>query len=210
MIMRRGQQLLLQLDHFLELGGRPGAVRLIGGVSHTRSSTWAELVADDIAATTVQPQGRYAQKRMAVLNLEQEVAEGIGVFARFSWNDGRSQDWMFTEMDRAASAGIVLDGVLWGRGADALHSGGDSIGLAGNVGGISAPHRRFLEAGGIGFITGDGRLRYRPEVALEAYYDRHISHGLHVALNAQLVANPAYNADRGPVALLGLRLRTAF
>jgi high affinity Mn2+ porin len=206
----RGWQGVLQLDRFWQWGGHEGAVRLIGGISRTRSSAWNELVAGDIEATLIQPQGRYAEKRMAALNLEQELAEGIGAFARLSWNDGRSQTWMYTEMDRAASAGLAFDGALWGRGAEALHSVGDTAGIAANIGTLSAPHRRFLEAGGFGFITGDGRLRYRPEVAVEAYYDRHISYGLHVALDAQLIANPAYNADRGPVALLGLRLRSAF
>lgn len=206
----RGHQLLWQLDHFHEIGGRPGAVRLIAGYSRTRSSRWNDLVANDVEATLVQPQGRYAAKRMAVLNLEQELAEGVGVFARLSWNDGRTQQWMYSEMDRAASAGLVLDGALWGRGAETLHSAGDTVGLAVNVAGLSAPHRRFTEAGGVGFLIGEGRLRYRPEVALESYYDRHISHGLHAALNFQLIANPAYNADRGPIALLGLRLRSAF
>ena len=34
--------------------------------------------------------------------------------------------------------------------------------------------------------------------------------GLNVALNYQLVINPAYNADRGPVSVFGLRTRIAF
>ncbi len=206
----RGHQLVVQADRFFEIAGRAGAVRLIGGYSRTRSSQWDALVAGDIEATLLQPEGRYAAKRMAALNLEQELAAGVGVFARLSWNDGRTQQWMYTEMDRAASAGLVLDGALWGRGLADLHSGGDTVGLAANLAGISAPHQRFLAAGGTGFITGDGRLRYRHELAVEAYYDRHISYGLHAALNAQVIANPAYNGDRGPIALLGLRLRSAF
>ncbi len=206
----RGHQLILQLDRFWQLGGRDGAVRLIGGYSRTRSSSYDGLIAGDIEATMIQPQGRYASKRMAVLNLEQEIAEHVGVFARLSWNDGRTQQWMYSEMDRAASAGLVLDGALWGRGAESLHSAGDTLGLAANLAALSAPHHRFIEAGGTGFLIGEGRLRYRPELAVESYYDRHISHGLHAALNVQLIANPAYNADRGPILLLGLRLRSAF
>ena len=199
----RGHQLLLQFDRFFDLAGRPGAIRLIGGYSRTRSSSWNELVANDIEATGAQPQGRYAAKRMVTLNAEQELAEGVGVFARLSWNDGRTQQWMYTEMDRAASAGLSLNGGRWGFAAD-------TVGLAGNIATLSTPHRRFLETGGIGFITGDGRLRYRPEVAVESYYDHQIRPGMHAALNLQLIANPAYNTDRGPVALLGLRLRSFF
>ena len=84
------------------------------------------------------------------------------------------------------------------------------MGLAGNVGWISEGRRRYLEAGGIGFITGDGRLSYGPEWITEAYYDARVAPGVNVALNYQLVVNPAYNNDRGPVNIFAVRLRTAF
>jgi high affinity Mn2+ porin len=84
------------------------------------------------------------------------------------------------------------------------------VGLAGNIGGLSDPHRRFLAAGGIGFITGDGRLNYRPEWVTELYYDARLAPGVNAALNYQLVVNPAYNADRGPVHVFALRARVAF
>ncbi|MFX7265409.1 carbohydrate porin [Acinetobacter baumannii] len=45
---------------------------------------------------------------------------------------------------------------------------------------------------------------------VETYYDMRVAPGLHAAANVQLIANPAYNADRGPVPVFGLRLRTAF
>ncbi len=63
---------------------------------------------------------------------------------------------------------------------------------------------------GIGFIVGDGRLNYAPEWVTELYYDARLAPGLNAALNYQLVVNPAYNADRGPVNVFALRLRTAF
>jgi high affinity Mn2+ porin len=199
----RGHQFLVQLDRFWFINGHQGAVRLLGGYSRTRSSTWNMLLENDIEATLVNPTGHYSVKRMAVLNFEQELAEGLGLFARLSWNDGKAQNWMYTEMDRAASAGLDIEGLHWGRPDD-------SFGLAVNVGGISPSHRRFLEAGGIGFITGDGRLRYRPEVAVETYYATHIARGVQLTGDVQLVANPAYNADRGPIAFFALRLRSAF
>jgi high affinity Mn2+ porin len=45
---------------------------------------------------------------------------------------------------------------------------------------------------------------------VETYYDAKLYHGLNAAVNLQLVQNPAYNADRGPAVVLGLRLRAAF
>ena len=198
----RGYQLLGQIDHFHTLAGRPGAIRLIGGYSRTRSQSWRELLADP-DSTRENPRGGYRPKLMFALNMEQEIASELGVFARLSWNDGRNQQWMYTQMDWAISAGLSLAGGRWGRPAD-------TVGLAANIGGISAPQRRFLEAGGVGFIIGDGRLNYRPERVIELYYDARVAAGTNVAANIQLVNNPGHNADRGPIVFLGLRARTAF
>ena len=199
----RGWQVLAQLDRFFELAGRPGAVRLLGGLSRTRSQTYDALLAGDIEATNESPRGGYRIKQMLALNMEQEITDSLGAFARLSWNDGRSQQWMYTQMDWAASAGVSLRGAAWGRARDV-------VGLAGNIGGLASGQRRFLEAGGLGFILGDGRLNYRPEMVSELYYDAQVAPGMNLAANIQLIANPGHNADRGPVVVFGGRLRTAF
>jgi high affinity Mn2+ porin len=198
----RAWQVIGQVDRFYEIGGRPGAARVIYGASRTRQSRWNELFNNGFETFDRNP-GGYRLKHNAALNFEQELTDDLGAFARLSWNDGRTQNWMFTEMDRAVSAGLSLRGLRWDRPAD-------TVGLAGNVGWISAGRRRYLEAGGIGFITGDGRLSYGPEWVTELYYDARVAPGLNVALNYQFVVNPAYNNDRGPVNILALRLRTAF
>ena len=46
----------------------------------------------------------------------------------------------------------------------------------------------------------------RREQALEAYYDVQLIKGVNAALDYQLITAPAYNADRGPISVLGLRL----
>lgn len=131
------------------------------------------------------------------------TAGKIAVFDVFDDNryahDPRTQflNWAFT------SAGLSLNGAPWGRA-------GDTVGLAGNIGGLSAPHRRFLAAGGLGFILGDGRLTYRPETVMEAYYAATVAPGTLVTGDVQFIANPAHNADRGPVAVFSLRLHTEF
>lgn len=199
----RGWQAVGQVDRFWNIGDHPGAARVLFGASRINSARWSDLTAvigDDAAGQGLR---NYRVKWMAAANFEQEVARGIGIFGRVSWNDGRSRNWMFTEMDWAISGGLSLHGGRWERP-------GDTIGIAGNVGGLTPAHRRFLEAGGIGFMTGDGRLRYRPEAIAEAYYDARIGPGMHAALGYQFIVNPAYNADRGPVSVVSLRLRAAF
>jgi high affinity Mn2+ porin len=200
--LTRGYQLLGEVDRFHDIGGRPGAVRAIFGLSSARMSTWRDLDLNGFDTFDQNPTG-YRRKAMLALNLEQEIADDLGAFARLSWNDGRTQNWMFTEMDRAISAGLALTGLRWERPAD-------TVGLATNIGFISKGRQDYLAAGGLGFIVGDGRLDYAPEWVTELYYDARVGPGLNVALNYQLVVNPSYNADRGPVNLFALRLRSAF
>jgi high affinity Mn2+ porin len=198
----RAWSAMLQLDHFHQIGGRPGAIRLLGGVNRARLNSWSDIQRNGLETFEQNP-GGYRRKLNAVLNMEQEIAEGVGIFARLSWNDGRTQNWSFTEMDRAISGGVSVNGARWGRAAD-------TFGLGGNAGFISEGRRRYLEAGGIGFIVGDGRLNYRPEYVAETYYSARVAAGVDVAVNYQALVNPAYNRDRGPVHLFALRLRAAF
>lgn len=200
--LTRAWQVIGQVDRFYALDGRPGAVRLLYGASRARQSTWGEIFANGFDTFYQNPAG-YRLKHMVALNLEQEIADGLGFFARLSWNDGRTQNFMFTQMDRTTSAGLSLRGLRWNRPAD-------TVGLATNVGWISRGQRHYLEAGGIGFIVGDGRLTYAPEWVTELYYDARIAPGINLGLNYQLVVNPGYNADRGPVHVFAVRLRTAF
>ena len=198
----RGFQLIGSIERLWRIGEREGAIRFIGGYSRARQSRWSDLRRNGFDSFDINPDG-YRAKLNATISFDQSITPELGIFARASWNDGRTQNWMFTEMDRALSAGAALTGGGWGRPAD-------TIGLGTNVGWISGGRRQYLEAGGIGFITGDGRLNYRPEWITELYYDARVAPGVNAALGYQLLVNPAYNADRGPVSVFSLRLRTAF
>ena len=48
------------------------------------------------------------------------------------------------------------------------------------------------------------------ENVLEAYYGFQMTKGLIATLDYQLLINPAYNADRGPVHLIAGRLSARF
>jgi high affinity Mn2+ porin len=145
-------------------------------------------------------------------NAEQPLADAgqSGLFARFGWNDGKTEDFAFTEVDRHASLGAQCAGLRWRRPDDRL-------GLAIAVDGLSGPHREYLAAGGSGFLLGDGRLSYAPEQILEAYYrlqwvPPHPLGSLRLQLSPdiQYIRNPAYNADRGPVRFYALRLHLEY
>jgi len=98
----------------------------------------------------------------------------------------------------------VLKGSSWKR-AD------DEIGLAFIVNGISADHRAYLAAGGYGFIIGDGQLNYSPELIAEFYYKINAyQKKVWLSPDYQFIIHPAYNADRGPVNVFGLRAHVEF
>jgi high affinity Mn2+ porin len=127
----------------------------------------------------------------------------VGVFARASWNNGQTEILSFTDIDRSLSGGVSIKGSRWGRPDD-------TIGVGGAVNGLSAAHRDFLAAGGVGLLIGDGRLNYRPEQIVEAYYAYQLRKGVTVTADYQFIANPAYNADRGPVSVFSGRLHGEF
>jgi high affinity Mn2+ porin len=65
--------------------------------------------------------------------------------------------------------------------------------------------------GGNGFMIGDGNLNYRQEGILEIFYSYEIPYTrVTLSPDFQYVINPAYNKDRGPVAVWALRLHTEF
>jgi high affinity Mn2+ porin len=79
------------------------------------------------------------------------------------------------------------------------------------VNGISRSHRRFLDAGGLGILIGDGRIpNPGTEKIFDAYYSVAWSFWSPLTFEYQFIANPAYNRDRGPVSVFGTRLRTQF
>ncbi|HTP93801.1 MAG TPA: carbohydrate porin [Xanthobacteraceae bacterium] len=136
-------------------------------------------------------------------NLEQQIVPDVGLFARASWNDGQNEILSFTDIDRSLSGGLSIKGSFWSRP-------NDTVGIGGAINGLSAAHRDYLAAGGIGLLIGDGRLSYSPEQIFEIYYAYSISKNLTLTADYQLVTNPSYNADRGPVSIFSGRVHGEF
>jgi hypothetical protein len=107
---------------------------------------------------------QYTSRGGVSVNLEQQVIEGLGLFARAGLADGSIEPYEFTDIDRTVAAGLALNGKRWGRPDD-------TFGLAGVVNGITSEHQAFLNAGGLGILVGDGRLpNPGAEKILETYY----------------------------------------
>jgi high affinity Mn2+ porin len=185
--------------------GLPGAVRVLVFDNTARMGSYQEALAQasqsapDVAATRAD--GRTKAGFAASTN--QDLGHGLGAFLRISYNDGQNETWAFTEIDRAVAAGLVQSGSRWGRSDD-------NAGLALVVSGLSDVHRRYLAAGGYGFIIGDGRLDYAPEVLAEVYYWLRLTREVSLGVDYQPIVNPAYNRDRGPIQVVTGRVHVAF
>ena len=197
--------LTLEADRRFRVGGRSGAARVILFYNRAGMGNYREAIeqaaggAPDV--TTTRRPGR--TKWGFVVNLEQEVADRTGLFFRGSWNDGRNEAWAYAEIERSVTAGVLMKGLVRGRPDD-------EAGAAIVVNGLSDDHRDYLAAGGYGFMIGDGRLSYAVETIPELYYQALLVPHLWLAAGYQFVANPAYNADRGPVHVLSARLHAEF
>jgi high affinity Mn2+ porin len=194
---------IAELEARHEWRGRPGAVRLLGFINDARMASYRDAVslARETGTTPDVSLVRKRQSRLGVaLNLEQEVTRDVGLFLRLSSNDGRREAFEFTEINRSASGGVSFGGAAWGRPSD-------SFGIALVVNGLSGDARDYFAAGGLGILIGDGRLpHYGAETIVETYYSLRVWKWLDLGLDYQFINAPAYNRDRGPVNVIGLRV----
>jgi high affinity Mn2+ porin len=183
--------------------GHAGAIRLLAYNQSAHMGSYEESLENPSLGENITLTAAYRYKYGFGINLEQEIRKDLGAFARVGWSDGKTQTWEFTDVDRTATAGLGLKGTWWRRPDD-------TVGLAAILDGISAAHRQFLAAGGLGITVGDGALDYRSERIGEAYYNWKIAKRFQLALDYQFAQNPAYNHARGPVDVIALRFHTEF
>jgi high affinity Mn2+ porin len=187
--------------------GHPGTLRTLGYTNHARAGTYAEAL--KLAAQTGTTPDVTATRHAGTLKYgfgaswDQELTPDSGVFARWGWNDGKTESFAFTAIDRLASAGVSVTGTRWRRDDD-------TAATIFTASGISGVHALYLQRGGLDFLIGDGTLRYAPEMVWESYYSARVAPGFFVSLDAMHVVNPAFNRDRGPVWIESLRLHLAF
>ncbi|HEV8507325.1 MAG TPA: carbohydrate porin [Chitinophagaceae bacterium] len=197
----------VEFEHKISINKRKGNVQLIFSNTRSKSPSYkdginAVATNDNFLLDVISGDAEnntYGGKKFGLgLNIEQELSNEIGFFSRIGWNDGKYVSWAFTEIDQTFTAGLSIKGNCWKRGDDIV-----GIAIASN--GISDGHRNFLNDGGYGFIIGDGKLNYGHETIVETYYNAKILNFLWFSFDYQFVKNPAYNKDRGPVHVFGLR-----
>jgi len=190
--------------HTALLPKRASVVRALGFVNHANMGNYREAIDGYLSGKDAVPDITLYRKQGTVkygfgLNAEQELTPLWRAFGRLGWNDGATESFAYTEIDRTAAMGSDFRGKPWRRPLD-------KVGAAFVVNGISGDHRRYLALGGLGFLLGDGALNYGLEQIFETYYTAHIWRGISLAADYQHVANPGYNRDRGPASIVSFRV----
>ena len=200
-------QWVAEIERRFTLGGQPGRVLLTGFDTHGRMGLLDDAVRAaessgqpvDIAAV------RERRSRLgAHVTFEQDLGADLAMFVRMGAADGRVEAYEFTDIDNAFATGFALNGSRWNRTDDTL-------GVAQLVNAISSERQRYLGAGGLGILVGDGKLPDPGRESItELYYSARVVARFFITLDYQYVENPAYNRERGPVSVLGLRLHAQF
>src|SRR5438445_947559 len=193
----------LELETRWSLFSLPGKLRTIAWLNSAFSGSYRETLNNPAFELDIAQTRRGRVKYGYVINLEQALSDEVGLFARWSWNDGKTEIMAFTDIDASLSLGLSLKGAKWARPDDV-------IGIGGAINALSRDHRDFIAAGGLGILIGDGQLNYRRERILETYYAYALNKQLTLTADYQLITNPAYNADRGPVHIFSGRLHGEF
>lgn len=200
-------QMIAEVEHRHEIAGRGGKVLITGFESRARMALLdeaVELAESSGTAPDVSAVRRYRSRLGGVVGLEQELTSSLGAFARYSKAAGNVEAYEFSDIDQSIAIGLSLKGAAWRRG-------GDTVGLASINNTISAARQRYLNAGGLGILVGDGKLPHPgPEQIIETYYSAALGSYVRLSLDYQWIGNPAYNRDRGPASVFAVRVHTQF
>jgi high affinity Mn2+ porin len=189
---------------------KAGVVRLLAYINHANMGVYRDAVVqfesgqlgESIPLITNHP-WHITSKYGFGVNLEQNLTPNLTAFVRWGWDNGKTESFAYTEIDSTLVEGIGANGAKW-------HRKQDRAGIAFLTNGIKKDHQNYLAAGGLGFLLGDGNLRYGRENILETYYTLHVWRGLYVAPGAQYIVDPGYNRDRGPVFVGSFRAHMEF
>jgi high affinity Mn2+ porin len=187
---------------------REGVVRVLSYVNHAHMGNYRESVDQYLEGHIATPEITNTERFGAAkygfgLNTEQEVTDSLRLFGRFGWNDDRNESFAYTEVAQTIEFGGDYNGQSWRRS-------NDKLGVAFVSNAIKRDHQNYLHYGGLGFLLGDGNLRYGREDIVEWYYNAHIWHGFYGMIGGTQIAHPGYNTDRGPVYVATVRAHIDF
>lgn len=198
--------MVTELERRYTIADHPGTIRFLAFLNRANMAYYSDATALLLAGgpnADFTAARAYHYKYGFGLNWEQELIKNVGVFSRLGWNDDQEEGFMFSDVGKAASFGVSVQGGYWNRPDD-------TFGLAGVISGISKAEQQFFAAGGTGILAGDGNLDYGWEKVMETYYDLKVWKTIHIAADYQYINDPGFNQARGPVSVFGARLHWEF
>ena len=213
----------LELEHKHSISGQDGVIRLLMYRNHVVVGNFNDAVgvfeADPQKNATTCTTFNYGSQNANAPDLcwvrkpntkvgiglfgQQYVARDIGVFARGMYSDGHTEVNAYTSTDRSLSFGGLAKGSHWSRPLD-------YAGVGMNMGWISPSHARYLGLGGVDGFIGDGAITPGTEAALDLFYSVNVRKAFWISGDYQHIINPAFNRDRGPVNVFGIRIHGEF
>jgi hypothetical protein len=213
----------VELEHRHLLFKQPGAVRLLAYRNREDMGRWTDAISTfqqnpNLNASTClgfsydstnasAPDLCWARKpniKMGIgMNIEQQLADDLGVFFRGMYSDGKTEVYSYTSSDSSLSLGGLLKGSRWDRKQDTI-----GLGYAQNW--ISKQHAAYLNAGGVDGFIGDGKINQASEKAVELFYSLNVIGAFWITADYQHLMNPAFNADRGPVDVFSVKSHVEF
>lgn len=211
----RQYNIISEIEERHELWGQPGKFKLNVNLIGANLGTYTDAIAQQNSACSINANfgavapalscvRRYTTKVDAHINIEQAITPDIGVFSRIGWAPGYVEDLAVTDSNFFASGGASFSGNLWGRP-------GDTIGIGYIYNQISRKEQQYLALGATGSFVGDGQLANpQAENVLEAYYLWQVNASTSLTADYQLIVNPGFNGDRGPINLFAGRVHWQF
>jgi hypothetical protein len=187
---------------------KSGVVRLLAYTNYANMGIYRDAVANFADGLTPTPEitdhpWHITRKYGFGINLEQNLTSNLTAFARFGWDNGKTESFAYTEVDQTFAEGLGASGKWW-------HRKQDRAGIAFVSNAISKDHQTYLADGGLGFLLGDGALNYGRENIVESYYTIHAWRGIYLAPGLQHIVDPGYNRARGPVLVPSFRAHVEF
>ncbi len=187
---------------------KPGVIRLLAYTNAANMGIYRDAVAQFneglVAVPDITHHPWHVTRKFGFgVNLEQNLTRNLTAYARWGWDDGKTESFAYTEIDSTIAEGLGANGAMW-------HRKQDRAGIAFVSNGIKKDHQIYLADGGLGFLLGDGGLNYGRENILETYYSAHVWRGIYAGPGLQYIVNPGYNKDRGPVIVPTFRLHVEY
>src|SRR6202050_2450173 len=140
---------------------RAGAMRLLPYFNHANMGIYRDAVEQfqggEVPIPDITNHPWHVTLKYGIgANIEQQLTPNVTAFARWGWDNGKTESFAYTEVDSTVLTGVGFAGAMW-------HRKQDRAGISFVSNGIKKDHQNYLADGGLGFLLGDGGLSYGRE-----------------------------------------------